>query len=281
MSRAIILLGVLQGCFQNDCPEGFLRDNGGNCIQVEADTDVDTDSDSDVDLLLNVETTCSDNGNTVPFRTDLKVYSVNTETLVVDESTDSSGEFCEGGVSEGGNYRIEIYDTAAQSCIMWLTDVNLSSNPEWFDQDSCDAEAATAHIGDCEDMDYIYDCWGSPEDLHVYGDLTLEGQPAEDWRILVHDGSSTGFSTEVVTDSTGRFDLYLISENLTEDHWGYNDYGVYYNFRIYPCCYWQHEETSEGSWDDAYSTDLEYTHAPGFYTLEPGEYRIDIDIFSD
>ncbi len=49
MTRTIVLLSVLHGCFESDCPEGFLRDNDGNCIQAEGDADTDADSDSDAD----------------------------------------------------------------------------------------------------------------------------------------------------------------------------------------------------------------------------------------
>ncbi len=50
MTRALILIVVLQGCFQNDCPDGFLRDNDGNCIQVEGDVVTDSDGDADTDV---------------------------------------------------------------------------------------------------------------------------------------------------------------------------------------------------------------------------------------
>ncbi len=52
--RSTVIILALAGCTSSDenkdCPEGFLRDNDGNCIEVdESDADTDTDSDTDAD----------------------------------------------------------------------------------------------------------------------------------------------------------------------------------------------------------------------------------------
>jgi V8-like Glu-specific endopeptidase len=57
--RSTIIILALVGCTSpeesTDCPEGFLRDNNDNCIEVD-DSDADTDTDSDTDADSNSDT---------------------------------------------------------------------------------------------------------------------------------------------------------------------------------------------------------------------------------
>ena len=55
MTRALFALPFIltlpTSCIMGDCPDGFLRDNAGNCVEcsIESDTDTDTDTDADGD----------------------------------------------------------------------------------------------------------------------------------------------------------------------------------------------------------------------------------------
>jgi hypothetical protein len=45
----VSLIALLLACQPANCPDGFLRDNDGNCLQVDGDADTDADSDTDTD----------------------------------------------------------------------------------------------------------------------------------------------------------------------------------------------------------------------------------------
>lgn len=56
-------LALVIGCAPEPCPDGFLRDNDGNCLQVDGDdADVDADSDSDADGDSDADSDCEPAG---------------------------------------------------------------------------------------------------------------------------------------------------------------------------------------------------------------------------
>ncbi len=157
---------LLCSCFEGDCPEGFLRDNSGNCIQVGDDdgsTDDDDDNGSSDILALGLNVTCTLSGDQVPWVVEVDVYDEDSGSRAASSNTNGDGEVCLDVLQEGHSYRVELFDPGTGDCIMafWGVDADLS-NGNVLSDCPCSGECpGTVRLGTCNEWDTYDDCWGS------------------------------------------------------------------------------------------------------------------------
>jgi len=145
--RSTVIILALAGCTSSeestDCPEGFLRDNNDNCIEVdESDADTDTDSDADSD-------TDSD--------TD------------ADSDTDSDSDTDADPDNDGDGY------PASEDCDDVDNDVNPGANDDCSnsEDDDCDGYE-DCDDSDCDSEDVCTDCAEPTSTVYLYIDGSLE-----------------------------------------------------------------------------------------------------------
>lgn len=163
----ILTAGAL-GCPQGDCPEGYLRDNNGNCVLVDGDDDVwDDDDHGDDDggtWNLQSRSGCYLNGEKVGWVFQIQVFDEVTGSRVGSGNSDADGWFCLPGIDVSHTYRHEWYDPATGDCLMWVKNLSLEQNAKWFghtcDMDENGWDTPSNSPGDCNDWEPIYDCWG-------------------------------------------------------------------------------------------------------------------------
>jgi len=161
LQLGLVPILVSLGCPQAPCPDGFLRDNNGNCVEVGGDDDDDDNQGGDSYRLAFV-TTCGTND--VPAVLLIDVFDMDTEDRLVGGGSDGSGEFCTFASTFGGDASLRIeWHHPQEGCLGAVWNINPIDNPEWFIQGDCNGseELETCmHWGTCSGWDTIDSCWG-------------------------------------------------------------------------------------------------------------------------
>jgi len=168
MKTTTVFLLLLSGCFGGECPEGFLRDNAGNCIQVDDDgglTDDDDNGDGEGGevIALGLNVTCTLSGEQVPWVVGVDVFNEDSGSRVASSNTDGDGDVCLEVLEVGQSYRVELFDPGSGECIMafWGVDGDLSNGNVLSECPCSDDCPGTVRLGTCNEWSPVDGCWGS------------------------------------------------------------------------------------------------------------------------
>lgn len=142
--RSTVIILALAGCTsseeQTDCPDGYLRDNDGNCLQVDSgDADTDTDSDADADADSDAD---SDSDTDADSDADSDTDSDSDTDADTDSDTDTDPD------NDGDGY------TASKDCDDGDNDINPGATEDCDNNEDDDCNGYT----DDEDEACVVEC---------------------------------------------------------------------------------------------------------------------------
>ncbi len=188
--RSTLIILALAGCTtteESDCPEGFLRDNNDNCIEVDesdADTDTDTDADSDTDGDTDSDTD-ADGDSDADADSDADT-DADTDTDPVDNDGDGYNE--EDDCDDNDD---DVNPGATEDC-------------DNGDDDNCDGDE-DCDDSDCENEDVCTECDDVPTStVYLYIDGSEEATislPSFSGSIEIQLGSRNALYDNVVLEA--------------------------------------------------------------------------------